>query len=360
MRGLYTAPLAARSAALAASRWRGARFPGHHRDVYYRVDYTVALVVIGAIAAVAGMRRAAAIDPRSLARRYLAATVAVVALRVVLVAATWCFGPGVVPAPAAGLAGDLGLVLVGAVHGVALRAWLSGARAELLRAPQSATALRVSTGVGFAVIAVGSAVHHAFMVEFFTQSGYSTGFLHAVMAGELLGGLALLLGRPSVTIAVTAALAIDMVGAIATHAHNGDPLDDSAAAIGMLLRLAAIAALYVPRARLAVGAAMIAARSGTLCPCARATSSHSSAARSLACCRRPSCTSGAGSAIARSGSRTRSRCRAWGGCCTRRSRPRSRHGACDSDSTGRRASRRSRPASPVLPPSWSCSRWSAA
>jgi hypothetical protein len=35
-----------------------------------------------------------------------------------------------------------------------------------------------------------------------------------------------------------------MFGAVITHVHNGDPLNDSSGAIGMLIRLVAVAILF--------------------------------------------------------------------------------------------------------------------
>jgi len=42
---------------------------------------------------------------------------------------------------------------------------------------------------------------------------------------------------------------VDMFGAVLTHIHNGDPLNDSTGAIGMLIRLAAVGVLVGLRQR---------------------------------------------------------------------------------------------------------------
>jgi hypothetical protein len=88
-----------------------------------------------------------------------------------------------------------------------------------------------------------------FMVSFFAQSGYSIAFLHFIMAAEIIGGVALILPWLGLAQLAAAGLAVDMVGAIVTHVQNGDPLDDSTGAIGMLIRLGTIAALSVSLGR---------------------------------------------------------------------------------------------------------------
>jgi hypothetical protein len=153
------------------------------------------------------------------------------------------------------LVGDLGIVLAGVVYGLAVLERVRGSAAAVLRAPELRFALCLSVGVGFVVGGMGSAAYIDFMREFFTHSGYSHSFLYFIMAIEVLGGVALVLPWRWLVLAAVTGLAIDMFGAIYTHVHNGDPLDDSTSAIGALLRLAPLAVLTVGgrRARVVVG-----------------------------------------------------------------------------------------------------------
>ena len=80
------------------------------------------------------------------------------------------------------------------------------------------------------------------MHDFFAQSGYPDTFLRFIIVAEVLGALALLI--PCAVPAALAGLGIDMFGAVLTHIHNGDPLNDSTGAIAMLLRLGIFAVLW--------------------------------------------------------------------------------------------------------------------
>ena len=97
----------------------------------------------------------------------------------------------------------------------------------------------------FALVGVGKAFSMTPMTEFFTQSGYSIPFLKFIIIAEIFGGIGLLL--PWAFLPALVGLTIDMFGAVLTHAHNGDPLNDSTDAIGMLIRLAAVAVLWAMR-----------------------------------------------------------------------------------------------------------------
>ena len=225
----------------------------------YRVDYTLALLLAGAIVTVVAGRWRAAIDGARVARGYLVATAAIVAVRVVVLVARDALGVTWIPDLVGPLAGDLGVVLVGAIYGLAVLDRGRGDAAAVLRAPELRFALCLSAGIGFVLTVIGSARSIEFMRGFFTESGYSHGFLYFIMAIELLGGIALVLPWRWLVLAAVAGLAIDMFGAVYTHLHNGDPLDDSTGAIGQLLRLAPLAVLTVKgrRARVAVGLAAV-------------------------------------------------------------------------------------------------------
>jgi hypothetical protein len=62
------------------------------------------------------------------------------------------------------------------------------------------------------------------------------------MIAEIFGALGLLL--PWAVLPSLHGLSVDMFGAVLTHIHNGDPLNDSTGAIGMLIRLAIVGALW--------------------------------------------------------------------------------------------------------------------
>lgn len=253
--GYLAAPLAAATAPLSARPVARRTWRPHDRGMYYRVDYNVALLLAGAIAAALASRRVAAVSPRRLARGYLAIIAAIVAIRVVVFVVTSSLGVTLLPPPVGALIGDAGTVLTGAIYGLGIVELARSGGSELLRAPEVRFALCLTTGVSFAVAGVAKAFGMEFMLGFFAQSGYSKSFLFFIMAIEVLGGMALLLPWRWVVVAAIAGLTVDMVGAIATHVHNGDPLDDSTGAIMALLRLVPLALLYVPPRWVAVGAA---------------------------------------------------------------------------------------------------------
>ena len=198
--------------------------------MFYRVDVLLAAMLAGLGAAALLRRRAAHLGPV-----YLAATLAVVAASAALMTVGSILGYGPELLVAVGIVGVLGNMLVGA--------------AVVLGGSQVLFALRVATGVSFVLSALGKAFAMDFMVTFFSQSGYSIGFLHFIMAAEVVGGLVLLLPWTGLIYVAAAGLAIDMFGAIVTHAHNGDPLDDSTGAIGMLIRLGIITSLTLALGR---------------------------------------------------------------------------------------------------------------
>jgi len=209
----------------------------------FRVDYVVSLMLAGAIAAVLAGRRLAAVDARRVARGYLVATAAVVALRVVLFVVRYPLGIDWPPEPVRQAFGDLGCVLLGVAYGLAVLERMRGGFAAVLRSSEVQFALCLSTGMGFVLAAMGGVFYIEAMRAFFAQSGYSATFLYFIKAVELAGGIALMLPWRWLNLAAAAGLAITMFGAIYTHVHNGDPLDDSTGAITMVLRLATIAVL---------------------------------------------------------------------------------------------------------------------
>lgn len=111
--------------------------------------------------------------------------------------------------------------------------------------------LCASTALGFLATELGKLLHLAEMRAFFTASGYTVGFLYAVMAGETIGSIGLLM--PSVRLVAACGLALVMVGAVVTHARNGDPWSDSWEALHMLAVLGTIVLVGVLRERVKAG-----------------------------------------------------------------------------------------------------------
>jgi len=107
--------------------------------------------------------------------------------------------------------------------------------------------LCVSTALAFLATEVGKLAHDAEMRSFFTASGYPVWFLYAVIAFETLCSLGLL--EPRVRLVAASGLVLDMVGAIVTHARNGDPVSDSFEALHLLAILVSIVGIGVLRER---------------------------------------------------------------------------------------------------------------
>ena len=181
---------------------------------------------------------------RVLGRRVL---LAIVASASVLLAVTWLAGVALLPLVSAAAKGALRQLIGGTV---ALGPWLTGVAAvaaieasrqrtgTLRMASRLGLALSVYVALNFFGFEIGKALHDADMRQFFLASGYPVWSMYAVMAVETLGAIALLI--PRVRIAAAMVLALVMLGAIATHARNGDPFADSLDALRMLLALACI------------------------------------------------------------------------------------------------------------------------
>jgi len=108
-------------------------------------------------------------------------------------------------------------------------------------------ALCVSTAFAFLATEVGKLAHDAEMRSFFTSSGYPVWFLYVVIALETLCSLGLL--EPRVRLVAACGLALDMIGAVVTHARNRDPVSDSFEAIHLLATLVVIVGIGVLRDR---------------------------------------------------------------------------------------------------------------
>lgn len=133
---------------------------------------------------------------------------------------------------------------------VVLGPWLVGAAVvatvEALRqrndgertARRLALGLSIYVALNFLGFEVGKAWHDADMRQFFEASGLPVWSMYVVMGVETVSALALL--WPRLRPAAAGVLALVMLGAIGTHAHNGDPFGDSLDALRMLLVLGCI------------------------------------------------------------------------------------------------------------------------
>jgi uncharacterized membrane protein YphA (DoxX/SURF4 family) len=220
--------------------------------MFYRVDYILALalagLVLGRIAGPWAARQRAA----RLIQIYLALYTSFLVVSACSAVSNLV---AQVPLPAVFVAyGDLSTVVLGTLIGLALAARSNPDRRatvhEVLRSPQLLQVLCATLAVSFSTAAVAKAVHLPEMTQFFTASGYAEGFLRLVICVEAFAGLALVVRRTAP--AAVVALAIIMFGALVTHAHNADGIDDNAGAVSALLRLGVIAGLLAfqaPRRR---------------------------------------------------------------------------------------------------------------
>ncbi len=212
--------------------------------MFYRVDYATAVLLVGFLAGFLCSRSAENISSARLARGYYVTVAILLTLRTTVFAISMLLAGNARWSTLGGLIGDVLAVLFGALFGLAARR--SNRRAFLVD-PNVLAALTMSFAFTFAMAGLGKAFSMTPMTEFFTQSGYSIAFLKFIIIAEIFGGIGLLL--PWSFLPALLGLTIDMFGAVLTHVHNGDPLNDSTDAIGMLIRLAALAILWMMRTR---------------------------------------------------------------------------------------------------------------
>jgi uncharacterized membrane protein YphA (DoxX/SURF4 family) len=212
--------------------------------MFYRVDYLLAVNLAGLIAGALLSLRTIRIEPARLARVYFGIVAVFLACRSMIFICTVAFTNASFLNPIVGVMGDVGGFLFGAMLGIAARRL---DRRKILCDPSFYSALCLSSGVSFVIAGMSKTFYMQGMVEFFTQSGYSTPFLKFIIVAEVLGGMGLLI--PWTVLPAITGLSVDMFGAIYTHIHNGDSIDDSTGAISALIRFGAIAALWAWRPR---------------------------------------------------------------------------------------------------------------
>jgi uncharacterized membrane protein YphA (DoxX/SURF4 family) len=204
--------------------------------MYYRVDYVFAVMGAGFLIGLFTGRWSLRFTAACMAQAYFNTVIVLLALSSISLTFRLTLGYG----PAwTGAIGDLSGLLYGLLFGIAVR---RDDRRALLLDRAVLSALAISIAVTFASAGLGKAFSMAPMHDFFAQSGYPDAFLRFIIVAEVLGALAMLI--PSAVPAALAGLGIDMFGAVLTHIHNGDPLNDSTGAIAMLLRLGIFSVLW--------------------------------------------------------------------------------------------------------------------
>ena len=207
--------------------------------MFYRVDYMVSLIVAGCLLGLVATTVFERISSSHLGRGYYTAVIVLMVVRTVLFACSMVLNRQTVWNSLGGIAGDVSSVLFRFLFGLAIRR--NDAR-TLLTTPSIIEALCMAVAFTFTLAGIGKAFSIVPMTDFFTQSGYSVSFLKFIIIAEIVGAIGLLL--PWAFVPSLLGLSIDMFGAILTHVHNGDPLNDSTGAIGVLIRLTVVGILW--------------------------------------------------------------------------------------------------------------------
>lgn len=212
--------------------------------MFYRIDYLVAVLIVGFLSGFSMSKATENTLPGRLAQAFYVATAVLLVLRAGLFACTILMSHVSLWAKLGGIAGDTLNFLFATLFGLAARR--KDVR-ELLTSPTILSALSMFLAFIFALAGIGKAFSMISMTEFFIQSGYSLSFLKFIVIAEIFGGLGLLVHWAVLPSLI--GLTIDMFGAVLTHVHNGDPLNDSTGAIGMLIRLIIFGVLWQMRQR---------------------------------------------------------------------------------------------------------------
>src|SRR5215831_5943407 len=212
--------------------------------MFYRVDYVLAVLFAGFLLGVPLSRSLRQIASARLARSCYFLVVILLVVRTALFSASLLVTGSSLLKHISGPVGDLSGLLFGALLGLAVRR--TDAR-QFLTEPGIVDALRMTVAFTFAMAGMGKAFTMTPMTEFFVQSGYSVAFLKFIVIAEIFGALGLLV--PWSVVPALLGLAVDMFGAVLTHVHNADSLNDSTGAIGLLIRLFVIGILWTLRPR---------------------------------------------------------------------------------------------------------------
>jgi uncharacterized membrane protein YphA (DoxX/SURF4 family) len=207
--------------------------------VFYRVDYMLAVLLVGFFAGALSTKVFEGVSPSRLGQGYYVVTAILLVLRTGLFTCSMLMTHQSLWSTLSGTVGDVLSLFFGCLLGLAARR--RDARA-LLTDPSTFRALCMGMAFTFAIAGIGKVFSMASMGDFFTQSGYSVSFLKFIVIAEIFGAIGLLL--PWAILPSLLGLSVDMFGAVLTHVHNGDPLNDSTGAIGMLIRLAVVGAVW--------------------------------------------------------------------------------------------------------------------
>ena len=200
--------------------------------MFYRVDYSIGILLLGLLIGQATRSRVVRLFGIQLTRSYWIAAVVCSILRAIANIGTMVAPDAFTARRAAPLLGDLLGLLFG--FGIGLLIKRSDNDQSVLRF-ECADAFCAMLAFSFALSGVAKALSFSSMSEFFVHSGYSVEFLKFILIAEVFGALGLLIR--SLRLIAIVGLLVDMFGAITTHIHNGDALNDNTGAIGMIVRL---------------------------------------------------------------------------------------------------------------------------
>lgn len=213
-------------------------------EVFYRVDYIVAVMLVGIGLGALLSKSFARISSWRLARGYYLLVMVLVVLRA-SVNIVGILGSRARPwSTVSGCIGDVLGLTSGVLLGLAIR---RQDPRSFLTSNSILDAKCASIAFSFALVGAGKAFGMVPMTEFFVQSGYSVTFLKFIIVAEIFGAIGVLV--PWAVIPALAGLAVDMFGALVTHIHNGDPLNDSTGAIGSLINILILGGLLALRQR---------------------------------------------------------------------------------------------------------------
>lgn len=106
--------------------------------------------------------------------------------------------------------------------------------------------LSIQIGITFVAFSIGKYLNMPDMKHFFLSSGYSVSFLYFIIVLEGVTGMVLLFNLKFypkiITLAILSAI---IIGAIVTHARNGDPISDSVDALLLGAKIVLLVTVYI-------------------------------------------------------------------------------------------------------------------